>query len=369
MNFRTSYVLLSLLTVTLFGGGIYHYLTASRQHALPEPQKTTVPHATPPQQSPAAAKTVVEQFGSGIETDDALNTKYPNASETVKQTLQLIKEIETFQAYFETPEGKRFLEIWTSPAFAAFEKTDPNTKQWDTFWATHGFERDPDRWTKRFREAFPTGEPEDFEPEMRATFAALFEDTPPEQYPQRALEVMETFMGDPRTHAWLAGYFQGESMGAWGEAILEDLAATTTRQPTQQLTSDKATQTEHSGVRPHKATQEKTRGGPPGGSPSPTNAPSESVTPEGHTENEIRERMNLGDLETLERPQLPTEERIASQLREDLARPGFSPQRMNTALQTLKRYGPTEGIRRLKETDPEIATHLQHHIQKREENE
>ncbi len=49
--------------------------------------------------------------------------------------------------------------------------------------------------------------------------------------------------------------------------------------------------------------------------------------------------------------------------------PGFSPQRMNAALQTLKGYGSTEGIRCLnKATDPEIATHLQQGIEKREEN-
>ena len=41
----------------------------------------------------------------------------------------------------------------------------------------------------------------------------------------------------------------------------------------------------------------------------------------------------------------------------------FSPQRLDTAMQTLNRYGPAEGIRRLKESDPEMATHVERFIE------
>lgn len=52
-------------------------------------------------------------------------------------------------------------------------------------------------------------------------------------------------------------------------------------------------------------------------------------------------------------PNLPTEKRIENFLRER-----FSPERLNRASETLNRYGPEEGIRRLQKDDPEIAKQI-----------
>ena len=41
----------------------------------------------------------------------------------------------------------------------------------------------------------------------------------------------------------------------------------------------------------------------------------------------------------------------------------FSPQQYNTALKTLNRYGPEEGLRRLQKSNPELARHLERFIQ------
>lgn len=57
-----------------------------------------------------------------------------------------------------------------------------------------------------------------------------------------------------------------------------------------------------------------------------------------------------------------TEENFTSELRRQ-----FSPNRFNQAIQTLNRYGPEEGLRRLKEVDPEVATHLERFIQRQKE--
>ena len=45
----------------------------------------------------------------------------------------------------------------------------------------------------------------------------------------------------------------------------------------------------------------------------------------------------------------------------------FSPKRVNQARQTLERYGPEEGLRRLKSVDPEMSTHLQRIIHRQKE--
>lgn len=52
-------------------------------------------------------------------------------------------------------------------------------------------------------------------------------------------------------------------------------------------------------------------------------------------------------------PELPTEERMEAALHKQ-----FQPQRLARAIETLNRYGPEEGLRRLKESDSEIAEQI-----------
>jgi len=59
-------------------------------------------------------------------------------------------------------------------------------------------------------------------------------------------------------------------------------------------------------------------------------------------------------LSELDRPELPTYENMETTLREQ-----FSPARFNRAMQTLDRYGPEEGLRRLKDADPEVAKQVE----------
>ena len=55
-----------------------------------------------------------------------------------------------------------------------------------------------------------------------------------------------------------------------------------------------------------------------------------------------------------EAPALPTEEALETALRER-----FSPERFERAMSTLERYGPEEGLRRLRDADPEIAKQVE----------
>ena len=55
-----------------------------------------------------------------------------------------------------------------------------------------------------------------------------------------------------------------------------------------------------------------------------------------------------------EPPALPTEEELETALRER-----FSPERFERAMTTLERYGPEEGLRRLREADPEVAEQVE----------
>ena len=55
-------------------------------------------------------------------------------------------------------------------------------------------------------------------------------------------------------------------------------------------------------------------------------------------------------------PEAPTGEEVETALREQ-----FSSERFDRAMSTLERYGPEEGLRRLKESDPEVAEQVERH--------
>ena len=78
--------------------------------------------------------------------------------------------------------------------------------------------------------------------------------------------------------------------------------------------------------------------------------------------------INTIDVESLEMltpegPELPSEENLDTVLRQQ-----FSPERFSRAMNTLNQYGPEEGLRRLKHSDPEVAKRIERLLPKRQEN-
>lgn len=51
-------------------------------------------------------------------------------------------------------------------------------------------------------------------------------------------------------------------------------------------------------------------------------------------------------------------------LSEEIGDPRFTPQQLHSALEIINRYGPEEGLRRIKESDPAVAKHLERFIDK-----
>lgn len=78
--------------------------------------------------------------------------------------------------------------------------------------------------------------------------------------------------------------------------------------------------------------------------------PSIEMPAETFTENDPNIDEEHIEVSTPEEPELPSEENFETALREH-----FSPERFRRAIQTLNQYGPKEGIRRLKKSDPEVA--------------
>ena len=75
---------------------------------------------------------------------------------------------------------------------------------------------------------------------------------------------------------------------------------------------------------------------------------------------------NLEDIDNLSgiEIELPTAESLETSLREQL-----SPERFTRAMSLLNHYGPEEGLQRLKETDPALASQIETHLQNRQTGE
>ncbi len=76
-----------------------------------------------------------------------------------------------------------------------------------------------------------------------------------------------------------------------------------------------------------------------------------------------------GGVDTLTSPVPESPELRIHKSLEKALRAQFSPDRFNRAMKTLNQYGPQEGLRKLKEADPELATYIEDRIQRQKEKE
>lgn len=274
-------------------------------------------------------------------------------------------------------EAKRAYEIVASGEYFDFLATKPTTEESDRWWAERGFFYDPNRFKEAFREYFPTGEPEAYESEMREEYAMLFEGVTAENETNLVLENAHKFIQDPRNQAWIKGYFnrpgidRDDTFTAWTSSIRDDLINGASSEgtnsgeyfpadtPPQDDLNDflNANQEEQTNLLNADGITEAVENSTATHSPEEIQNPLESP-----------EIVNFESLDSLGIPELPTDESIEAQLQERLNSQNFSPRRLSTAMQTINRYGPQEGLRRLKESDPEIAKVLERNIGKQQEN-
>ena len=98
-------------------------------------------------------------------------------------------------------------------------------------------------------------------------------------------------------------------------------------------------------------------------SPHETPVPAETEVPLEPAHFQPPDLEDIGTLSGIEL-ELPTAESLETSLREQL-----SPERFNRAMSLLNRYGPEEGLQRLKETDPALASQIETQMQNRQTEE
>ena len=214
-----------------------------------------------------------------------------------------------------------------------------------------------------FRKFFPTGTHEDYEPEMRDRLTALIH-----KNGGYSSDVLSEFMADKRVGVWFytrglkydskrdidksvnvdwirdvrgnaLGLTKAESMDLDVEVPISE-GLTLSEFDTTNAESGQQTPAEDSILNVLKAV---------------TDNPDTEAQP---TKPSLPEPPSIPSVEQL----LATDAEVEVSLREH-----FSPQRFNNAILTLDQYGPEEGLRRIKSSDPEVAKHIERLIQPKPE--
>ena len=197
-----------------------------------------------------------------------------------------------------------------------------------------------------FRFHFPMGTPADYEPEMREKFKALILENG--GYDR---DVLARFLSDERTSAWQKSYFTAHiklnDPGSnpaidWIKAVRNEVTnptqvpVPTTVDPQTPIPTD------------FTATPANTL---------PDIQPLDDLLIHQVNHTPIVPERPKTDSHQLLNPEPP--KLLTAKDFENALRQRFSSDRLTQAWDTLNRHGPQEGLRRLKQSDPDIATHVE----------
>lgn len=274
-----------------------------------------------------------------------------------------------------TPRVQKELEAYDSPEFIEFLK-HPSARNWFDFWESKGLPKDRGVFNELFRGHFPTGEPEDYESEMRLKIAKIFlaaepvDLRDPEAAAQQRREVFSEFRRKDTLNAvWHLGQFdedwdgallvEQEGMGnnpalAWIADVQRNAASIVAKAEAMEVdvsdVQESAPSWDLSEIMESPPAWE--TGRPDINIPS-TDASNSSITP--NSNDRAAPEPGLTDMSSSPVAP-PSVESLEAALKSQ-----FSSERFDRAMSTLERYGPEEGLRRLRANDPEVAKQIERH--------
>lgn len=276
-----------------------------------------------------------------------------------------------FENGTDDPDAQALKRAMQSPEYLAYKKKQEavfpgfNLVLWWDFLESQGIESSArELQEKNFRESFPTGDYADYEPMMRKELAEEFlASEPPLDMTDRqamreyTLTVLNRFRSDWRNKIWMRGYFNGYDGDVdWAESVRRDavnIVAAHTPADTATIPQPTASDPRIADVVQADAEVLSHQRG---------DAPSvERLEPIQGTANEIEVRRTVEVLSKMFDISDSSDFEIG--LREH-----FLPERFNRAIQTLNQYKPEERLRRLKESDPGVAAHVERLIQQHKED-
>ena len=314
---------------------------------------------------PKKMETVVTYRAATAEQRDAHTSQTTQSSEERQEETLAEKAERTKDRHLELmralgwkedePRMQKLKKVLNSPAYLEYvrkqaEKPGFNAVLWWELHESLGIPHTGRRVQEElFRKYFPDGgDYADYEPLMRKRVAEIALEDPA----QGTADVLRRFNADFANQVWRHGYFNGyEGEYEWGDAIRQN-AASIVAEPTpwDVDTSSSATEPASTGetrttdiAQEHADTQ----------LPPPQEAASSPAKVERIPQSDAEIEAALAEQLRTAAPELPTDAQLETVLRTQ-----FSPQRFTRAMQTLQRYGPAEGLRRLQAADPEVAAHV-----------
>ena len=297
-------------------------------------------------------------------------TPEPRTAETAQEfltpeeqkSLTLGEKVEQSKVLLEVLQGEgdphtqKLQKALDSPEYLEYLKNQERTfgvnlTAWWDFLESQGLSSGRNLQEKEFRKRFPVGDAADYEPDMRKKVAELALANPELD----TVGLLQAFWGqdeDRSNYIWSRQQFNGHVGDFdWVDNIRQNAASilsesTLTEVDIETLPTTSIFTPE---LAPTDAVEESTdtASAPRADTRTLANSALTSQIPE-ELEAELTKDI-FADI-----PNLLTNADFEKVLRER-----FSPKRFTTAMQTLTQYGPKEGLQRLKESDPEVATHIE----------
>ena len=335
--------------------GYFFWKSSSKQSTPQVVPRSVVVGETPRQENPT--------------TQTRKNAADINTASRVKGLLDLVYT----QEELASPDWQEWIQLVESPEFVAFLETNPTSlTDFLDFYESQGMKSHKSEvfslFQDVFSEHFPAKTAADLESQMRQELANMLTESNREFQ-----QVVQNFLSEEQNIAWVMEYFEGDFLefGKWAVTVSENPILLPTDTPSYVENNEMFIPTE--GDFPDTPTLSEAPQDPRDSeqiSEEPTSTTEDSLPTLEDLENLLKSNAEL-ETEFLNRLEqsLPAASKLPTivEFEKDL-RQRFSPQRSNTAMQTLDRYGPEEGLRRLKESDPEIATHFERLIHGKKEN-
>ena len=344
--------------------GAASFLWFSQRETKP-PEVKKVYKATTPSQPPAfTGHSTSEHPHTGSHTHPTGSHTHPEERPSAHY-IRLLKEtfgenaspkMQGWMAFLESKEGRAFIDNLSSvDEFIAMKKR---------FGFFQESPLDAAVIDGKYREHFPTGSVHENEPIIRDLIAeAILEaELHKAENPDRDItqDVRRYLLSDKKLMSWLFKKVGTAPLqpSKWLRAVMEEtrlaerekfLAAGKTAEPPP-LTDD---------IKPIQPLDPQENDGLPSGDAFSTSELERAPQSDAELEGKLAEQLAPDALKLLE---LPVEENSETTLRKR-----FSPERFNRAMQTLSRHGPEEGLRKLKETDPELAQQVERLINRKQE--
>ena len=214
-----------------------------------------------------------------------------------------------------------------------------------------------------FRQHFPTGVAADYEPEMRERLKSLIIENG--GYDR---SVLDAFMEPPEVFPWFKSQFPirlddpRDDVGMnWIKSVEVEAFESINASAIETGIPKGVEDNQRNVLSPDTSTNTGASQEPLDPKTDEVSDPSKRLSENSAVPVELQQTQELSDARNRLLDALNEDGDISTAFREQ-----FSPERFNRALQTLNQYGPEEGLRRLKESDPEVAKQLERLLPKRQ---